>query len=76
MNESSQDAGQEARSTAELLIEQGIEKGRKLERQDLLKNKVANLIKSKLLSPEQIAEVMEVPLSFVQNMAQDLENTQ
>ena len=72
MNESSQDAGQEARSTAELLIE----KGRKLERQDLLKNKVANLIKSKLLSPEQIAEVMEVPLSFVQNMAQDLENTQ
>ena len=72
MNELSQDAGQEARSTAELLIEQG----RKLERQVVLKSTIASFIKSGDLSLNRIAEILEVPLSFVQNMAQGLQNTQ
>ncbi len=76
MENISQAAGQTARSTAEMLILQGRQEGKKEGLKEGFQESLKKLILSGLLSLEQIAEVYELPLEYIQSIAKGLKKAE
>ena len=74
MSDISQEAGKAALSTAEQLIQEGMEKGVQEGIQINLYQNIVKLIESGALPLSEIARILEVPLADVQRIAQELQN--